>query len=181
MPDGQLYFVMQYVEGITLRSVMKVEGMPLERVAGIIRQACQALGVAHNRGIFHRDLKPENIMLQTLDEGDELVKLIDFGIALVKDSQVAESDTETQVAGTFAYMAPEQLRGRPTASSDIYSMGVIAYEMVTGQLPFSPRSVVELYEMQKAGVKVKPKQHRYSLPEAAQDVILNALSGGVLI
>ena len=176
MPDGQLYFVMQYVEGITLRSVMKVEGMQLERVAGILRQACQALGVAHNKGIFHRDLKPENIMLQTLDEGDELVKLIDFGIALVKDSQVAPSDTETQVAGTFAYMAPEQLRGRPAASSDIYSMGVIAYEMVTGQLPFSPRTVVELYEMQKAGVKVKPKQHRHSLPEAAQEVILKALS-----
>jgi serine/threonine protein kinase len=176
MSNGQLYFVMHYVEGITLRSVMKVEGMQLRQVANIMRQAGQALNVAHGKGVFHRDLKPENIMLQMLDEGEELVKLIDFGIALVKDSQVAPSDTETQVAGTFAYMAPEQLRGRPTASSDIYSMGVIAYEMVTGQLPFNPKSVVELYEMQQQGVKVKPKQNRHSLPEAAQEVILRALS-----
>ncbi|HEX8118041.1 MAG TPA: serine/threonine-protein kinase, partial [Pyrinomonadaceae bacterium] len=86
LADGKPYLVIQYVEGETLRSVMGPEGMELARVAGIVRQIGHALTGAHDRGIYHRDLKPENIMLQPLGDDEEHVKLIDFGIATVKDA-----------------------------------------------------------------------------------------------
>src|SRR5256885_6716975 len=83
LPNGKPYLVMQYVEGVNLRSLMRVEGMDLTRVAHLMRQISQALSAAHDKGIHHRDLKPENIMLQKISEGEEYVKLIDFGIASV--------------------------------------------------------------------------------------------------
>ena len=176
MPDGRPYLVMQYIEGKNLRSVMKAEGMNLAHVAQIVRQIGQALTSAHDRGIYHRDLKPENIMLQSLGENEEHVKLIDFGVATVKDSQVAANRPTTMVAGTVGYMAPEQMIGKPSASSDIYALGVIAYEMVTGRRPFNPESPYQLLEMQRDGVRVKPADLRPSLPQAAQAAILKALS-----
>src|SRR6185436_13948712 len=124
----------------------------------------------------HRDLKPENIMLQDLGRGEELVKLIDFGMATVKDSQSAAHAEVTKVAGTLPYMAPEQLRGKPSALSDIFSSGVIAYEMVTGYLPFKSDSPVQQYELQRAGVAYLPCELRPGLPLAAQQVILKALA-----
>jgi serine/threonine protein kinase len=176
MADGRPYLVMQYIEGKNLRSVMKAEGMNLHHIAQIVRQIGQALTSAHDRGIYHRDLKPENIMLQALGEDEEHVKLIDFGVATVKDSQVAANRPTTMVAGTVGYMAPEQMIGKPSASSDIYALGVIAYEMVTGRRPFNPESPYQLLEMQRDGVRVKPSDLRPSLPEGAQAVILKALS-----
>jgi serine/threonine protein kinase len=176
MADGRPYLVMQYIEGRNLRSVLKAEGMNLHHVAQIVRQIGQALTSAHDRGIYHRDLKPENIMLQALGEDEEHVKLIDFGVATVKDSQVAANRATTMVAGTVGYMAPEQMIGKPSASSDIYALGVIAYEMVTGRRPFNPESPYQLLEMQRDGVRVKPSDLRPSLPERAQAVILKALS-----
>jgi serine/threonine protein kinase len=174
--DGRPYLVMQYIEGKNLRSVMNPEGMNLEHVAHIIRQIGQALTSAHDRGIYHRDLKPENIMLQALGEGEDHVKLIDFGVATVKDSQVAANRATTMVAGTVGYMAPEQLIGKPSAASDIYALGVIAYEMVTGRRPFNPDSPYQLLGLQHEGVRVKPADLRPSLTEQAQAVILKALS-----
>jgi serine/threonine protein kinase len=176
MPGGRPYLVMQYIEGKNLRSVMKPEGMNLAHVAHIIRQIGQALTSAHDRGIYHRDLKPENIMLQALGEGEDHVKLIDFGVATVKDSQVAANHATTMVAGTVGYMAPEQLIGKPSAASDTYALGVIAYEMVTGRRPFNPDSPYQLLGLQHEGVRVKPADLRPSLPEQAQAVILKALS-----
>jgi tRNA A-37 threonylcarbamoyl transferase component Bud32 len=175
-PDGRLFIVMEFVAGVTLRSVLTSEGLRLAHAAQIVRQISHALSAAHDRGIFHRDLKPENIMLQDLGEGEELVKLIDFGIATVPDSQIAANADVTQVAGTLPYMAPEQLMGKPSAASDIYALAVIAYEMVTGRLPFQARLSAQRYQMQQAGVKVKPADLRPDLPAAAQDVILKALA-----
>ena len=134
---------MQYIEGKNLRSVMKAEGMSLIHVANIIRQIGQALTSAHDRGIYHRDLKPENIMLQAMGEDEDHVKLIDFGVATVKDSQVASNRATTMVAGTVGYMAPEQLIGKPSAASDIYALGVIAYASASAQV-MQARSQVEL-------------------------------------
>lgn len=176
LPDGRPYLVMQYIEGRNLRSVMKPEGMNLDYAAHIIRQIGQALSSAHDRGIYHRDLKPENIMLQTLGEDEEHVKLIDFGVATVKDSKVAADRATTMVAGTVGYMAPEQLIGKPSAASDVYALGVIAYEMVTGRRPFNPESPYELLILQREGVRVKPSDLRRSLPEEAEKVILRALA-----
>jgi len=86
MPDGKAYLVMQFIDGCNLRSLMKVEGMNLERVANLVKQIGHALNAAHDKRIYHRDLKPENIMVQDLGDGDEQVKLVDFGIAKVNDA-----------------------------------------------------------------------------------------------
>ncbi|MGE0130401.1 MAG: protein kinase [Blastocatellales bacterium] len=175
-PDGKAFLVMQYVQGDTLRGVMPPQGMDFEKAARIIRQTGQALTAAHDKGVFHRDLKPENIMIEDLGGGEFQAKLIDFGVARIKDSQVATTAEVTWIAGTPPYMAPEQLRGRPTAESDIYGLGAVAYEMLTGHPPFKADSAVDLYEMQKQGEITKPKEIRRNLPEAAEDAILRALS-----
>src|SRR5215213_5960069 len=177
LPDGKPFIVMQYVSGMTLRSQIPIEGMDLERAAQVLKQIGAALDDVHEKGIFHRDLKPENIMLQSL-KGTELVKVVDFGIAKVKDSVVAPSTVDKVPVGTVLYMSPEQLRGgeRITAASDIYSMGVIAYEMVTGRRPFNPTSAPQLLELHRAGVRVKPIDLRASLSTQAQAIILRSLS-----
>ncbi len=181
-PEGKQFIVMQYVEGQPLASLIKPEGMELEQVARITQQMGKALTVAHNEGIIHCDLKPENVIVQKAGEDDELTKIIDFGIAKVRDSQVARGNEPTRVAGTLYCTAPEQIEGKPSASSDIYSMGVLAYIMVTGRRPFSPGTgpshiaAQELMRQQRAGVKFKPKELRPDLPDAAQQVILRALA-----
>jgi serine/threonine protein kinase len=176
LPDGKPYIVMQFVEGTTLRSVIKPEGMDLDMAGRLMEQTGAALSAAHEEGIYHRDLKPDNIMIQKLAGGREQVKIIDFGIAKVRDSQLAPSTVTGQTAGTIAYMSPEQLRAeKVTQASDIYALGIIAYEMVTGRRPFNPESMFQLLEMQKEGIRVKPKDLRPALPETAQEVILKAL------
>src|SRR6266550_471520 len=131
LSDGKPFIVMQYVDGVTLRSVMTPDGMDLERSADLIKQMGRALTAAHEKGIFHRDLKPDNVMLQDLGQGEEQVKIIDFGIAKIKNSVIAPSTAANVAAGTVAYMAPEQLSSRPvSAVTDVYALGQIAYEMV---------------------------------------------------
>ena len=175
MPDGKPFLVMQFVDGQTLRAALKKEEFSLPRIAHIVRKVGQALGAAHDRGVYHRDLKPENIMLQDLGEGEELVKIIDFGIATVRSSSGGPQAEATRVAGTGPYMAPEQIMGSPSAASDVYALGVIAYEMVTGRCPFQSESVTQMYLLQKEGIPVKPRELCPDLPPAAEDCILKAL------
>ena len=177
MPDGKPYIVMQYVDGCSLRSLLTPEGMDFYRAANIIRQIGRALSAAHERGILHRDLKPENIMVQTLAGDDERVKIIDFGIAKVKNSLVSNSTAGDRAVGTIAYMSPEQLSAGPVSTaSDVYCFAVIAYEMLTGRRPANPESAYQLLEMQRSGVRVKPIDLRPGLPEPAQEILLKALS-----
>ncbi len=175
MPDGKEFFVMQYVEGGPLRKLVKGQ-MPFAQVARIVRQVGQALSAAHDKGIVHRDLKPENIMVQQVSENEELIKLIDFGIASVKDSQVATSAEKTKVAGALPYMAPEQLRGQPEASSDIWALGAMAYEMLTGRLPFYGETLVQLYEIQKRGVQATPRSLRQDISPTVESILLKAMA-----
>ena len=178
LADGKLYLVMQYVEGVTLRSQITTEGIDFERAASILRQVGNALEAVHDKRVFHRDLKPENIMLQVLKDGTELVKLVDFGIAKVKDSAVGPSTANDASTGSVAYMSPEQLRGggKITPASDIYVMAVIAYEMLTGRRPFNPNSPAHLFELQRAAVRVKPTDLRPSLRAETQAIILRGLA-----
>jgi serine/threonine protein kinase len=173
-PEGRPFLVMEYVEGTSLRSLIRPDGMNLDCVADIIRQVGRALDAAHRKGIWHRDLKPENILIETLGDGEQRIKLIDFGVATVEDSE-AQTDSSTRIAGTIRYMAPEQIRGKPSAASDTYSLGIVVYEMVTGRTPFSAKSAVELYAMQTVGVQVGPKTLRPALPAEAERSILKAL------
>jgi serine/threonine protein kinase len=176
--SGKPYIVMQYVSGLPLQSQILSEGMNLERAALILKQIGAALHFVHKQGIFNRDLKPDNIMLQQLTDGTEFVKVVDFGIAKVKDSVVAPSTAENIAIGTVRYMSPEQLRTgeKITAASDVYSMAVMAYEMVTGWRPFNPTSAAHMLELQRDGVRAKPVDLRRTLSTEAQAVILRGLS-----
>ncbi|HEY0545774.1 MAG TPA: serine/threonine-protein kinase [Pyrinomonadaceae bacterium] len=177
LPDGKPFLVMQYVEGVSLRSILRVEGIELERAAHLMRQIGRALSAAHDKGILHRDLKPENIMTQTLSDGEEQIKIIDFGIAKLKDSLVAPETVTAQTVGTILYMSPEQLSAKPVSvASDIYALGVIAHEMLTGRRPFNPDSAFQLLEMQRTGWRVRPSDLRPSLSEQAERVLLKALA-----
>lgn len=181
--NGHPFFVMEFIEGGSLRRAMKPEGMPFDYVARLTRQIGHALYAAHQQGVFHRDLKPENIMLQRLAGGEEQVKLIDFGIAKVVDSQAA-SDTDVAVfAGSYSYIAPEQALSKPiSAATDIFALAIIVYEMLTGRRPYvtsSPNqflAVQELLRQQQSHAVTKPISYRPNLPEAAQILLLNALS-----
>ena len=177
LPDGKPYLVMQFIDGVTLRSQIKTEGIATDRAAEIIRQTGRALAVAHDKGIFHRDLKPENIMLQSFAGGEEQVKIIDFGIAKLKNSTVAPSTMTGATAGTVAYMAPEQLSGRATsAATDVYAFGAIAFEILTGRKPFNPETGFELLEMQRHGVRVSPIDLRPAVTQEANDLILSVFA-----
>ena len=167
LPDRRPYIVMPYIDGVSLRSQIPSEGMDLERVAAIVKQIGEALDHVHEHEILHRDLKPENIMLR---RGTDSVVLIDFGVAKIAPSTVS------MIAGTAPYMSPEQLRGHQlTRTTDIYSMGVVAYEMVTGRRPFKPPSPSQLLETQRGGVRVRPKQLREDLSDKADRAIIRAL------
>ena len=177
LPDGKPFIVMQYVDGFSLRVIISPEGVDFWRAANIIRQIGRALSAAHDRGILHRDLKPENIMIQTLGDGEEQVKIIDFGIARVKNSVISKSTASDRTVGTIAYMSPEQLSaGQLTQASDVYCFGVIAYELLTGRRPANPESAYQLLEMQRSGVRIKPVDLRPGLPQQAESIILKALS-----
>jgi serine/threonine protein kinase len=130
--DGAFYMAMEYVPGGTLKERMKAEGsLDPHEAADLASQVAEALAVAHERGIVHRDVKPQNVLLAASGEA----KVSDFGIA-----RAASSETMTQtnaVLGTLAYMSPEQVRGeRVGPASDLYSLGVLLYEMLTGELPY---------------------------------------------
>lgn len=174
LPDDRPYIVMEYVEGETLRSQISPEGMNLQRSASILKQIGAALHHVHERGVFHRDLKPENIMLK---RDTDSVVLVDFGIAKVTNSIVGPSTAQGATIGTLLYMSPEQLRGeRVTAASDIYSMGLVAYEMVTGRRAFNASTIPQLLDLQRKGVRVRPTALRPNLSGKADEVILRALS-----
>ena len=174
-PDGTPFVVMQYVEGETLRVELERERLPPARVGEIVRQAANALSAAHDKKVWHLDLKPENIMLQRSAGGEEFVKLIDFGIARVRGDGDTTLLTMTRVVGSLAYMAPEQLDGKPSASSDIYALGIIAYELLTGQRPFGAHSLSELIAAQEKERIIRPRDLNGSIPEAAEEVLLKAL------
>jgi serine/threonine protein kinase len=172
-PDGNSYFVMQYVPGEDLGAKIDHAGMDFQRAANILRQVGQALTAAHNQGVLHRDLKPSNIRLTPNDDGIEEVTLIDFGIAQISDATDV-TGTQTRhslIVGSPAYMSPEQF-GREvlTAASDIYSMGVLAYEMLTGRKPF------HAIEAERDRPRFLPREVRPEISETAQSAILRALA-----
>jgi len=132
--------VLEYVRGRSLKAVLSKDGpLAAERVVSIARQVLEALAEAHARGIVHRDLKPDNVMVLSAPFGSEKVKVLDFGIAKVVHGEHGGSDTvETKrgmALGTPRYMAPEQAIGKVSARSDLYSLGVVMYELLSGQPP----------------------------------------------
>jgi serine/threonine protein kinase len=178
LPNGHPYLVMQFVEGENLRTHMRPDrGMEFDDVANIWQQVGRTVTAAHDSEVIHRDLKPENVMVRRRADGTWQVKVIDFGIAKIRNSLIAPSTVSGKVAGTVSYMSPEQLQGKKVSvGSDVYALGVIAYEMVTGRCPFNPETAFQLSEMQKARAPLSPRALRPGLPVAAQNAILKALS-----
>ncbi len=146
--DGTVYLVMEFLVGKTLREVLRAGHVDVQRAIGIARQIADALEAAHKAGIVHRDLKPENVFLLDGAEGaGDRIKLFDFGIAkLMTNWHTPDHKTAPgMVMGTPFYMAPEQMEGREVdARADIYSLGVVLYEMVTGEVPFGGSQLVEI-------------------------------------
>ncbi|MCC7541216.1 MAG: protein kinase, partial [Deltaproteobacteria bacterium] len=140
--DGLLYLVMEYLRGRDLAQLLYDEGpLPLARVVSITRQIAAALGEAHDHGVVHRDLKPENVHVEQLRTGDDLVKVVDFGLAHMLDSPDSKVTSPGVVCGTPEYMAPEQCAGGETdVRSDLYALGIVLFQMLTGRLPFETES-----------------------------------------
>jgi serine/threonine-protein kinase len=144
-PEGLIYLAMEYVDGEPLTEVLARErALPAERAAEIVRQTGEALAAAHDLGIVHRDLKPDNIMLARGRDGGDVVKVVDFGIAKAAGVDAQKVTRTGLVIGTPEYMSPEQIAGDPLdARSDVYSLGLVAYTLFTGQLPFPSRTAQE--------------------------------------
>jgi hypothetical protein len=172
--ESELYLVMEYLTGSSLSHECAKGQMPLTRAVDILEQMCAALARAHDLGVIHRDLKSDNIMLTTKGGRRDFVKILDFGLAaLARDPRLAPKGA---VFGTPEYMSPEQARGEDaTAQSDLYALGILFFEMVTGQLPFRSNDRETLLEMQRTAPSPRPRQLRADLPQAAENIILKLL------
>jgi serine/threonine protein kinase/TolA-binding protein len=180
-PDGSVYFVMEYLEGVELGSVIEREGaLEVSRALRITAQVCRALSAAHREGIIHRDLKPENIFLITKGGEADVVKVLDFGIAKTTEAEAARERRLTSpgmAMGTPEYMAPEQAAGRAAdARTDIYSLGAIMYEMVTGVPPYSGDNFMEILTKKATQDPPPPSTVRQDLPVQVSDLVVAAMS-----
>ena len=179
--DGQLYLVMEYLRGKDLARVAYEDGpLPIKRIVDVLRQVLAALSEAHHLEIIHRDLKPENIILEPVRAGGDFVKVVDFGLAKMRVEEKAPSITSPGiVCGTPEYMSPEQGRGDPLdPRSDLYAVGVIMYQLLTGRLPFeadTPTQVV-LMHLSKAPPNPRDVAPERNLAKPLVDVVLKALS-----
>ena len=179
--DGTVYLVMEYLEGGDLRDKLrKVKAFgPVETVR-IMMQTCAAIDEAHRKGIVHRDLKPDNIwLLKTESAPDEQVKVLDFGIAKLKTAGPGAANLTQQgmIVGTPHYMSPEQCRGEELdARSDIYSLGIILYEMLTGSVPFRAPTPVGVVLKHANEMPVPLREVNPQIPEPIERVVMRTLS-----
>ncbi|MEG0322917.1 MAG: Stk1 family PASTA domain-containing Ser/Thr kinase [Raoultibacter sp.] len=169
--DDTYYIVMEYVRGSDLKTAINERGAINQRkVAEIGSQVCQALSVAHNLDIIHRDIKPQNIMVQP----DGNVKVMDFGIARAKNSVKTQTSS---VLGTAHYISPEQAQGKDlTATSDIYSLGIVLYEAATGRLPFDGPDAVSVAMKQVNDLPVPPREINPDIDPAFEAIIMRAMA-----
>lgn len=177
--EGVTFIVMEFIKGITLERII-TEQFPLsrERIVDLTLQILAALTEAHGLGILHRDLKPENILVQQLRTHGELAKVLDFGIAKLMDNPSGPGLTSAgMVCGTPEYMSPEQARGHKLdARSDLYSVGIILYQMLAGRPPFESESAVEILHKHLHEEPIPPSRLRGVSPDPLEAVCLRALS-----
>ena len=172
--EGELYLVMEYLVGTSLSSELARGTMALARGVDVLEQMCAALARAHDLGVVHRDLKSDNILLMTRGGRKDFVKILDFGLAhLAMDPRLAPKGA---VFGTPEYMSPEQARGEEaTAQSDLYALGVLFFEMLTGQLPFRSDDRETLLEMQRTAIAPRPRSIKPDVLPAAEAIVIKLL------
>jgi eukaryotic-like serine/threonine-protein kinase len=168
------YIVMEYVEGQTLRDVLKIEGrLPPRRAMEIVAEVCGALDFSHRNGIVHRDIKPANVMITRAGA----VKVMDFGIARAIADNSATVTQTAAVIGTAQYLSPEQARGETVdARSDVYSTGCLLYELVTGHPPFTGDSPVAVAYQHVRENPVVPSSENPAIPRALDSIVMKALA-----
>jgi serine/threonine protein kinase len=179
LPDGGAYLILEFVEGKGLRHILLEQGvLPPPLALPILREVCAAVEFAHRRNIIHRDLKPDNIMLKRRDDGSTTVKVLDFGLAkTVEEAETSSSITRTgELVGTPAYMSPEHCSGEDLdARSDLYSLAVIAYEMLVGQPPFRGRvAAILTAQIQKPPTPLR--ELNPDVPPVLEEAVLMALA-----
>jgi serine/threonine protein kinase len=179
--DGSAYFVMEFLEGVELGSVIEREGaLEVARAVRIAQQICRALSAAHTAGIIHRDLKPENIFLTIRDGTTDFVKVLDFGIAKTTEAEEARERKLTSpgmAMGTPEYMAPEQAAGRPADQRcDVYALGAILYEMLTGVPPYQGDNFMEILTKKATVDPVAPIHLRSTIPAPVSALVAAAMA-----
>ncbi|MEA1899350.1 MAG: serine/threonine-protein kinase [Thermodesulfobacteriota bacterium] len=170
---GTIYIAMEYLHGQPFNEVIRSGRLSVEKIIDIALQVANALGYAHEKGIVHRDIKPSNIILT--DEGN--VKLTDFGIARAEDSNAAQQTQAGVILGTPFYMSPEQVMGkRVDGRSDLFSLGVILYELIVGRKPFEGDHFTAIFRAITDDIPVAPLKIDASIPQSLSDLIMKALS-----
>lgn len=174
-PDGRLFFVMEYLDGLSLGKALRTGRMSPEQALPILRQMCKALGAAHDKGIVHLDVKPDNIMLVDRGKRSGAVKVVDFGISgLLAQARGGES----VVSGTPEYMAPERYLGKAyDHRADVYSLGIVAYEMLAGSLPFEGETalVTLTKHVREAPPPFRERLQEGSVPDEIARVVMQIL------
>jgi serine/threonine-protein kinase len=181
--DGTFYYVMEYLPGLSLEQLVHRHGpLPPERAVHLLQQVCGALREAHAIGLIHRDIKPSNILICERGGLHDVAKLLDFGLVLAPgvSADGADLTQEGAIAGTPAYMSPEQAGGQQNLDprSDIYSMGAVAYFLLTGQPPFASRSPAKMVAARIYEAPAPVSNHRPDVSEDLQAVVLRCLAKG---
>ncbi len=174
--EGWAYLVMEWLDGRTLFDELKDHGsLSIERASKLLDQICGAVEHAHSKSVIHRDLKPGNIMLVSDEHEEETIRILDFGIAKVLDATLG---TNTQVAGTYYYTSPEQLTKGAAIDrrADIYSLGIVLYQMLTGEKPFDADSMPEMIKLHCEASPRPLREVKPEIPQAIEDVVLKALA-----